>query len=111
MAESGDPVLIYTTFPSEAEARRVGRELVERRLAACVNIIPGMTAIFEWEGRIDEAGETSMLIKTRRSRAGEVMAETRKLHPYTVPALLVIELAGADAAFAGWIDRQTDPER
>ncbi|MGD9867284.1 MAG: divalent-cation tolerance protein CutA [Hyphomicrobiales bacterium] len=110
MAKSGNPVLIYTTFPSEAEARRLGRELVERRLAACVNIIPGMTAIFEWEGRIDEAAEISMLIKTRRSLASEVMAETKKLHPYTVPALLVVDIADADPAFAAWIDAQTGPE-
>ncbi|MEC9367064.1 MAG: divalent-cation tolerance protein CutA, partial [Pseudomonadota bacterium] len=96
-------------FPGLDEARRVGRELVERRLAACVNIIPGMTAIFEWKGKLDEVAEIAMLIKTRREMAADVMSETRKLHPYTVPALLVIDLAGADEEFAAWIAGQTSP--
>ena len=86
MRENDKPVLIYSTFPSPEEAERIGGALVDRALAACVNIFPGMTAIYVWEGKRQREGETAMLIKTRAALAAEVVAEARKLHPYTNPA-------------------------
>lgn len=106
--KSGDaPILIYTTFGEEADAKRVGRALVERRLAACVNIFPGMTSIFEWDGNLDEAAEIAMLIKSRAALKERVLAVTGELHPYDTPALLVIETDGGSPAFADWIREQT----
>ena len=107
MAENDKPVLIYSTFPSADEAERVGGTLVDRGLAACVNIFPGMTAIYVWEGKRQKEGETAMLIKTRAALASEVVAEARKLHPYTNPALLVLPVAGGSEDFMGWIAEQT----
>ena len=86
MNEDDKPVLIYSTFPSPAEAERIGGELVDRGLAACVNIFPGMTAIYVWEGKRQREAETAMIIKTRAALADTVVAEARKLHPYTNPA-------------------------
>jgi len=107
LAENDKPVLIYSTFPSADEAERVGGTLVDRGLAACVNIFPGMTAIYVWEGKRQKEGETAMLIKTRAALASEVVAEARKLHPYTNPALLVLPVAGGSEDFMGWIAEQT----
>lgn len=101
------PILIYTTFGSEADAKRVGRALVEARLAACVNIFPGMISIFEWEGALDEAGEVAMLIKTRSGLKQKTLDAAGQLHPYETPALLVIETSGGSDAFANWIAEQT----
>lgn len=101
------PILIYTTFGNEADAKCVGRALVEARLAACVNIFPGMISIFEWDGALDEEGEVAMLIKTRSGLKQEALEVAGKLHPYDTPALLVLETSGGSDAFANWIAEQT----
>lgn len=107
MHANDKPVLIYSTFPSPAEAERVGGLLVDRGLAACVNLFPGMTAIYVWEGQRQRESETAMLIKTRASLAAQVVAEARKLHPYTNPALLILPVEGGSEDFMRWIADQT----
>ena len=109
MSQDDAPILIYTTFDGPEAARRVGRALVEARLAACVNMFPGMTAIYEWQGTLEEAGECAMLIKTRRGLQARVLAEARRLHPYDTPALLVIGIDDGDSDFLAWITAQTQP--
>ena len=101
------PVLIYSTFPSPAEAERIGGILVDRGLAACVNIFPGMTAIYVWEGKRQREAETAMIVKTRAALADTVVAEARKLHPYSNPALVVLPVVGGSADFLRWIAEQT----
>jgi periplasmic divalent cation tolerance protein len=101
------PVLIYATFPSPEEAERIGGALVDCGLAACVNIFPGMTAIYVWEGKRQCERETAMLVKTRAALAETVIAEARKLHPYTNPALVVLPIEGGSADFLRWIGEQT----
>jgi periplasmic divalent cation tolerance protein len=103
------PVLIYSTFPSPAEAERVGGLLVDRGLAACVNLFPGMTAIYVWEGKRQRESETAMIIKTRAGLAALVVAEVRKVHPYSNPALLVLPVEGGSEDFMRWIAEQTAP--
>jgi periplasmic divalent cation tolerance protein len=106
--ESPDrPVLIYTTLPSLDDAKRVGAALVAARLAACVNMFPGMISIYEWEGAREEASEVAMLIKTRRGLIDRVMAETTRLHPYDVPALLVLPTEGGSDDYCAWIVSET----
>jgi len=100
-------VLIYSTYPSPAEAERIGAMLVDRGLAACVNIFPGMTSIYVWEGKRQRDAETAMLIKTRASLADTAIAEARKLHPYTNPAFVVLSIDGGSADFLRWIAEQT----
>lgn len=107
MQENDKPVLIYSTFPSAAEAERVGGDLVERGLAACVNIFPGMTAIYIWEDKRQRETEAAMIIKTRAVLAERVIEEARKLHPYSNPALLILPVAGGSADFMRWIGEQT----
>ncbi len=108
LMQNGDaPVLIYTTFPSLEDAKRVGEALVKGRLAACVNIFPGMISIYEWKGALEEGHEAAMIIKTRASLADAAMAETKRLHPYELPALLVLPTQGGSAEYCGWIVGQT----
>jgi len=98
MGNDDRPVLIYTTFPGLDEAKRVGHALVTARLAACVNMFPGMISIFEWKGAREEAGEVAMIIKTQASLTEAVLAETKRLHPY--------EAAGAARVADGWRQRR-----
>jgi periplasmic divalent cation tolerance protein len=107
LQENDKPVLIYSTFPSAEEAERVGGALVDRGLAACVNIFPGMTAIYVWQGKRERGSEAAMLIKTRSALAGQVIAEAKKMHPYSNPALLVLPVDGGSEDFLRWIAEQT----
>jgi periplasmic divalent cation tolerance protein len=107
MGNDERPVLIYTTFPGLDEAKRVGHALVAARLAACVNMFPGMISIFEWKGDLEETGEVAMIIKTRASLTEAVLTETKRLHPYELPALLVLPTDGGSDEYCGWIASQT----
>jgi periplasmic divalent cation tolerance protein len=107
LQENDKPVVVYATFPSAAEAERIGGVLVERGLAACVNIFPQMTAIYIWQDARQRDSEAAMLIKTRAGLADSVVAETRKLHPYTNPALVVLPIDGGSQDFLAWIAEQT----
>ena len=107
MQENDKPVLIYSTFPSPEAAEAVGRELVERRLAACVNILPGMTSIYRWEGAIARDSEAVMIIKTRGSLAETVIGAVKARHSYTNPALIVLPILDGSADYLRWLGEET----
>ena len=96
-------VLVYTTWPSLGEAERAGRAIVERRLAACVNILPGMISHYWWDGKIERAEEVVVLVKTRASLADQVAALVKELHSYTTPAIMVLAVESLDPAYHQWI--------
>ncbi len=110
MPANDKPVLIYGTFANPEEAARIGSDLVERRLAACVNIMAPITSIYVWQGKREEARETPMLIKTMASRAEAAIARARELHTYDNPALLTLAVDGGSADFIAWIAGQTAPQ-
>ena len=99
-------VLVYTTFPSIGEAEQAGQALLERRLCACVNILPGMVSLYWWQDAIERGEEVVMIIKTRASLAEPVRAAVRKLHGYTTPAILVIPLDAVDPDYHAWIVKE-----
>jgi periplasmic divalent cation tolerance protein len=109
--QNDKPVLIYATFPSPEAAESVGRELIERRLAACVNVIAGMTSLYRWEGRIARDSEAVMIIKTRSSAAEAVLGAVKARHSYTNPALLVVPVEGGSADYIDWLLRETAPTK
>src|ERR1043165_4257399 len=100
-------VLVYTTYPSIVEAEQAGRGIVEKRLAACVNIIPGMISHYWWEGKIDRGEEVVMIIKTRVSLAERVRAAVKEKHSYTTPAVLVLPVESVDPAYQKWLVDET----
>ncbi len=101
-------VIVYTTWPSTVEAERAGQALVERRLAACVNILPNMVSIYRWEGKIERAGEAVMIVKTRASLTGAVETLVKKMHSYTTPAILVMPIEAAERTYLGWMLTETE---
>jgi periplasmic divalent cation tolerance protein len=103
-------VFVYTTYPSVVEAERAGRALVERRLAACVNILPGMISFYWWQGKIDRGDEAVMIVKTRASLAEPVRAAVKEMHSYTTPAILVLPLESVDPDYHAWILAETEGE-
>jgi len=99
--------LLYMTAADADEARRIGDALVAERLAACVNIIPGMTSVYRWEGRIQHDSETVMIAKTRAELVERVTARVRALHSYDCPCVVALPVAGGNPAFLSWISEET----
>jgi periplasmic divalent cation tolerance protein len=104
-------VVVYTTFPTLVEAERVGKALVERRLAACANILPGMVSHYRWQGQVERGEEVVMLIKTRATLTEAVSDAVRQMHSYDTPALVVIPLESVEHNYLGWLLESTDPAR
>ncbi len=100
-------VFVYTTYPSIVEAEQAGRALVERRLCACVNILPGMVSFYRWQGAVERGEEAVMIIKTRAGLAEAVRAAVKEMHSYATPAILVIPLEAVDADYHAWIIAET----
>jgi periplasmic divalent cation tolerance protein len=101
-------VFVYTTYPSIVEAEKAGTALLERALAACVNILPGMVSLYRWQGAIERSEEAVMIIKTRASLAEAVRAAVKEMHSYSTPAILVIPLESVDASYLGWMLAETE---
>ncbi len=102
-------VLVYTTWPSAADAEAGGRALVERKLAACVNVLPGMISHYRWEGKIERAEEAVMLVKTRASLAEAVSDAVKELHAYDTPAIMVMPIESVEQTYLAWLLAETDP--
>jgi periplasmic divalent cation tolerance protein len=102
-------VMLYTTFPSLVEAEKAGKALVEDRLAACVNVLPGMISHYRWQGAVERAEEAVMLIKTRALLAERVRAAVKASHPYDTPAILVLPIESVDETYLAWIMDSTNP--
>jgi periplasmic divalent cation tolerance protein len=101
-------VFVYTTYPSIVEAERIGGELVQRRLCACVNILPGMVSLYWWEGAIERGEEVVMIIKTRAALAEAVRQAVRQLHSYSTPAILVLPIESVDPNYNAWLMAETE---
>lgn len=101
-----EAILALCTAPDAETAAQVARALVTDRLAACVNVIPGLRSFYEWEGEVQDDQEVQLLIKTRSSRTEKLEARIRELHPYDVPEILFLTIGGGSADYLDWI-RQT----
>ena len=101
-------VFVYTTYPSLVEAERIGKAVLERRLAACVNILPGMISHYWWQGSIQRGEEVVMIIKTRASLAEAVRAAVKAMHSYTTPAILVLSIEGGEPGYLEWLMQETE---
>ena len=89
---------------AEAEASRIAGALVERRLAACVNVIPGISSTYRWEGEVRTDAEWLLIVKTRRDRFEDVRSAIRELHSYELPEIVMLDIADGDPGYLAWID-------
>lgn len=96
-------VSVYATFPNDEEARRIGRLMVEERLAACVNILGPCHSIYRWEGNVEEADEVAAIFKTRDATAPQLIARIAELHSYDVPAVVAWPIGDAWNPYAAWV--------
>ncbi|MCS7279508.1 MAG: divalent-cation tolerance protein CutA [Thermodesulfobacteriaceae bacterium] len=100
-------VFIYVTFPSEEEAKKIGKILLEERLCACINLYSQVKSFYWWEGKIEEATESILIVKTRKALAKKVEETILKYHSYTVPCIMVFSAEEGFKPFIEWIYRET----
>jgi periplasmic divalent cation tolerance protein len=101
-----DKIVVLSTCESEEQAAQVARHLVEHRLAACVNILPGARSIYRWKGAIEEAGELLLVIKSRRDLFAAIRAAIQKIHSYEVPEVIAIPVVDGSESYLAWLDRE-----
>ena len=95
--------VVMVTAPDADEGARLARALVEERLAACVNVVPGLRSVYRWQGEVEEAAEVLLVAKTRRDRVAALAARVRELHPYDLPETLALDASGGSAAYLDWV--------
>lgn len=103
-----DYLIVLTTLPDEATAGQLARRLVEKKLAACVNIQGRMTSIYPWEGKIEQGTEHQLVIKTTGRRYAEVEAYIKNHHPYRLAEILALPVAGGATDYLDWIEQCTN---
>jgi periplasmic divalent cation tolerance protein len=104
-----DYCVVLVTVGSETEARTIARALVEERLAACINIIPGLTSIYRWEGQVCEDREFLLLIKTQGEKVTELRDRIGHLHSYAVPEVIALPIFAGSARYLEWLDSCLTP--
>jgi periplasmic divalent cation tolerance protein len=102
-------LLVLSNWPNLSAAQAIARSLVERRLAACVNVLPVVQSVYRWEGTIECTDEVSLLIKTSQQRYAELEAAIRAAHPYQLPEIVALPLSGLPA-YLEWIVQETRKE-
>ena len=103
-AIEGAIAIVLTTIGADADAVHLARTLVEERLAGCVAILPAMTSVYRWQGRIEEDREQQIVIKTTPERVAALEARLKALHPYELPEFVILD-AAASAAYAAWLSQ------
>lgn len=103
--------LAISTCPDMGVAETIATALVEERLAACVNILPGARSVYEWQGGIEKEQEVLLLIKSRSDRLPALETRLLELHPYELPELIVVPLVGGSAPYLSWIETQLEKNK
>ena len=98
--------VVYTVCSSDEEAKSIGKTLVEERLCACVNIIPGVQSIYHWEGKIVEDKEAVLIIKSVKGSFDGLAKRVLELHSYDVPAIFSLESNNVGAKYLNWIKKE-----
>jgi periplasmic divalent cation tolerance protein len=101
--------LILSTADSQPEARKLAHALIEKKLAACVNIIPQIESIYRWQGKVESAQEWLLVVKTTARRAKAVERAIKELHSYDVPECIVVNIEGGSPEYLQWLEAQVRP--
>ena len=109
MTEPFDAIIVLITVPTQDVGTAIAQALVEERLAACVNLVPGITSWFRWEGKVQAEPEVLLLVKSGRGLFEALAARVRSLNPYTVPEIIALPIVAGDQSYLSWIKDSTSP--
>jgi len=101
-----DKIVVFSTCSSREEAARIARDLVEARLAACVNLIPAVSSVYRWQGAVEEAEEVALMIKSSRALFEPLRARIEKLHSYTTPEIVALPIVEGSEAYLQWMNAE-----
>ena len=100
---------VYVTIDTPDNAATLAKALLERRLIACANVLPGMRSLFTWDGTVQDEGEVAMILKTREGRLDELVDAVEALHPYDVPCVVAWPVDAGAEAYLAWVRDETTP--
>ncbi len=104
-----DKIVVLTTSKDNEEARRIANTLVEARLAACVNILPGVTSVYRWKDAVETGDELLLVIKTSRALLAEVRAAIERIHSYELPEIIALPIVDGSDAYLNWLAGSLKP--
>jgi periplasmic divalent cation tolerance protein len=105
-----EALIAFTSFANEEDAARVARVLVEERLVACANLLPGARSLYRWEGKIQDEREVVVLLKTRKQDWAALLSRLHDLHPYETPELIAVRVAAGAPKYMAWLEAQLEAE-
>jgi periplasmic divalent cation tolerance protein len=103
-------LMVFTTFANVDDAARVLRVLVEERLIACGNILPGARSVYRWQGKIEDQPEVVVLMKTRKQDWTALLSRLHELHPYDTPECIAVRIAAGAPKYMAWLEAALEPE-
>lgn len=106
-AQPPEVIVVLSTLPADERGAALARALVDERLAACVNLVPGLRSIYRWQGAVCDDAEALAIIKTTRERLGALLARLPALHPYELPEAIVLPVAGGHLPYLAWVVAET----
>jgi len=105
-----EALIVFTAFASETDAARVARVLVEERLVACANLLPGARSIYRWKAAVNDEREVVVLMKTRKQDWTALVSRLHELHPYETPECVAVRIAAGAPKYMAWLDEALAPE-
>lgn len=100
-------ILVISTLPDREHAEKLARALIDQKLAACVNILPAATSVYRWQGKVETASETIVLIKTTMARYPALESAIKTQHPYELPEIIAVPLVAGLPAYLAWVETET----
>lgn len=104
-----DKIVVLSACSSREEAERVARQLVDRRVAACVNLVGGVRSVYRWQGKVEDSEEILLVIKSTRALFAELQETLAAAHSYEVPEVLALPVVDGSAAYLAWMERELKP--
>jgi periplasmic divalent cation tolerance protein len=109
MSTQTETLVVLVTTPTAEKAAEIARAVVDERLAACGNVVPGLRSIYRWQGAVQDEAEVLLLLKTTRARFEALRDRVVALHPYEVPEVIALQVEAGSAAYLAWIAGETGP--
>ena len=103
-------LMVFSTFANADDAARVVRALVEERLIACGNILPGVRSLYRWEGKVEDQPEVMVVMKTRKQDWTVLMSRLHEMHPYQTPECIAVRIASGAPKYMAWLEAALEPE-
>ena len=100
-------IVVFITIDSQENAQKIASKLLSERKAACVNIIPAVESQYWWQGKIENADELMLMVKTRASLMDELVALVKSIHPYSIPEIIALPIIGGNEDYLQWIEKET----